>query len=71
MVIAIELLTATRALDLRCDRSTGTLEHARSLFRARIPAWQEDCVLSTWMEEAARFLGDAALDALEVEEAVQ
>jgi histidine ammonia-lyase len=71
MVIAIELLTATRALDLRGDRSTGTLEEARSRFRARIPAWREDCVLSTWMEEAARFLGDAALDALEVEEAVQ
>ncbi len=71
MVIAIELLTATRALDLRDDRSTGALEHARSLFRARIPAWQEDCVLSIWMEEAARFLADAALNRLEVEEAVR
>jgi histidine ammonia-lyase len=59
MVIAIELLTATRALDIRKDRSTALLEAARSSFRARIPAWQEDCVLSIWMEEASRFLADA------------
>jgi histidine ammonia-lyase len=58
MVVAIELLTATRALDIRKDRSTAPLEAARSSFRARIPAWQEDCVLSTWMEAASRFLAE-------------
>jgi len=74
MVIAIELLASTRALDLRGDRSTAALEEARSRFRARIPAWQEDCVLSIWMEEAANFLAGGALANLEmrkVEEAVR
>ena len=74
MVIAIELLAATRALDLRGDRSTERLEEARSLFRSRIPAWQEDCVLSIWMEEASRFLAAAAfesIDVSEIEEAVR
>jgi histidine ammonia-lyase len=59
MVTAIELLTATRALDLRGDRSTPVLEEARAQFRASIPPWQEDCVLSIWMEEASRFLARA------------
>jgi histidine ammonia-lyase len=62
MVIAIELLAATRALDIRGDVSTEILEKARIRFRTRIPAWQEDCVLSIWMEEAACFLADAAFD---------
>jgi histidine ammonia-lyase len=56
MVIAIELLTATRALDLRRERSTAALEEARSHFRKHVPAWQEDCVLSLWMEQASVFL---------------
>ena len=64
MVIAIELLTATRALDLRGDCSTEALEEARRLFRERIPAWQEDCVLSIWMEEASGFLGGTAFETL-------
>jgi len=68
MVIAIELLAATRALDLRGDTSTPSLESARRRFRARIPAWQEDCVLSLWMEEAARFLADAGLDGIAIED---
>ena len=58
MVIAIELLAAARAMDLRGDTSTTALEQARASFRARVPAWQEDCVLSVWMEEAAKFLAD-------------
>lgn len=66
MVIAIELLAATRALDLRGDTSTPPLEEARSRFRARIPAWQEDCVLSVWMEEAASFLADTGLEHINV-----
>jgi histidine ammonia-lyase len=56
MVIAIELLAAARALDLRGDRSTEALEKVRADFRVRVPAWQDDCVLSVWMEEASRFL---------------
>jgi histidine ammonia-lyase len=58
MVIAIELLAAARALDLRGDTSTPVLEDARSRFRMRVPGWKEDCVLSVWMEEAAKFLAD-------------
>lgn len=58
MVIAIELLAAARALDLRGDRSTAVLEEARKRFRARVPEWREDCVLSVWMEGAAKFLAD-------------
>jgi histidine ammonia-lyase len=65
MVVAIELLAATRALDLREDTSTPALEEARSRFRARIPAWREDCVLSAWMEEASNFLADDALHNIE------
>jgi histidine ammonia-lyase len=76
MVIAIELLTATRALDLRGDTSTPLLECARTRFRERIPAWREDCVLSVWMEEASRFLAEDGLrnlaaEAMEVEEMLQ
>jgi histidine ammonia-lyase len=61
MVVAIELLAATRALDLRGDTSTAVLEEVRARFRARIPAWREDCVLSLWMEAASSFLAEAAL----------
>jgi histidine ammonia-lyase len=61
MVLAIELLTATRALDLRGDTSTTPLEEVRARFRTRIPAWREDCVLSVWMEGASSFLAEAAL----------
>jgi histidine ammonia-lyase len=68
MVVAIELLTATRALDLRSDTSTPMLESARARFRNQIPAWRDDCVLSTWMEEAARFLAEGGLQNLGVEE---
>jgi histidine ammonia-lyase len=61
MVVAIELLAATRALDLRGDTSTAALEDVRTRFRARIPAWREDCVLSLWMEAASSLLAEAAL----------
>jgi len=61
MVVAIELLAATRALDLRGDMSTAALEEVRARFRSRIPAWREDCVLSVWMEGASNFLAEGAL----------
>jgi histidine ammonia-lyase len=69
MVIAIELLAATRALDIRGDSSTTVLEEARAGFRAHIPAWQEDCVLSIWMEEASDFLAGSAFEAVAVRDA--
>jgi histidine ammonia-lyase len=69
MVTAIELLTATRALDMRGDRSTPSLQEARAKFRSRIPPWQEDCVLSIWMEEASRFLADAPFSSLALQQA--
>jgi histidine ammonia-lyase len=71
MVVAIELLAATRALDLREDTSTPALEEARARFRTRIPAWREDCVLSVWMEEASSFLADDALQNIESVETVE
>ena len=61
MVVAIELLAATRALDLRRETSTAALEEVRVSFRARIPAWREDCVLSLSMEAASSFLAEGAL----------
>ena len=76
MVIAIELLAAMRAMDLRGDTSTPTLEAARGRFRRRVPAWEEDCVLSVWMEEAAKFLEedgwrDQRASQIAIEEAVR
>ena len=75
MVVAIELLAATRALDIRGDTSTAALEEVRARFRARIPAWREDCVLSLWMESASSFLAEAALGnnigKVEFEEVIQ
>jgi histidine ammonia-lyase len=56
MVIAIEVLAATRALDLRRDTTTPILESAKARFRERVPAWTEDEVLSGPMECAASFL---------------
>jgi histidine ammonia-lyase len=61
MVVAIELLAATRALDLRGDTSTAAVEEVRAAFRTHIPAWREDCVLSLWMEGASRFLAEGPL----------
>ena len=71
MVVAIELLTATRALDLRGDTSTPALEEAKRLFRQRVPAWKDDCVLSVWMEESAKFLADTDLRSIEASTAVE
>jgi histidine ammonia-lyase len=72
MVIAIELLAGMRAMDLRGDTSTEVLEAARANFRARIPAWQDDCVLSVWMEEASSLIAEGGWrGAVAVEEAVR
>ena len=75
MVLAIELLAATRALDLREDKSTASLEEVRHRFRERIPAWREDCVLSIWMETASSFLAEGTLgkhrDSIDLEEVLR
>jgi histidine ammonia-lyase len=75
MVLAIELLAATRALDLRGDTSTAFLEEIRSRFRSRIPAWQADCVLSEWMEGASTFVAEGGLgkqwNSIDVEEVLR
>jgi histidine ammonia-lyase len=66
LIVSIELLAATRALDLREDRSTTPpLDEARRRFREIVPAWSKDCVLSVFMEEAARFLASGGLEEIE------
>ncbi len=73
IVIGIELLAATRALDLRGDTSTEPLEEARARFRAFVPAWRGDCILSAKVEQAASFVRDGDLQGLSITltEAVQ
>lgn len=67
-VIAIELLTATRALDLRAgDVSTSLLEEVRSHFRSFVPGWKNDCALSTLMEKSESFIHSGNLDTAERE----
>ncbi len=56
MVVAIEMMSAVRGLDLRGDVSTEVLEDARRAFREEVPGWTEDCVLSMPMERAAAFV---------------
>lgn len=57
-VLAIELLAAARALDIRGDTSTPMLENLRARFRSCVPRWDGDCVLAVPMEKAAKFLSD-------------
>ena len=66
MVIAIELLAATRALDLRNDTSTPILEEAKSRFRTHVPAWEDDCVLAIPMQAATEFLAQGPFHSLAV-----
>lgn len=60
-IVAIELLAATRALDLRGDKTTPILEEIKRRFRTRVPAWRDDCVLSESIEETANFLATTEL----------
>ena len=60
MVLAIEWLTATRALDMRDDLSISPLlDAARIAFRAESPSWEGDCILSVPMADADAFLAAA------------
>jgi histidine ammonia-lyase len=58
MVIAIETLSATRALDIRHESTTPVLEAAKANFRRSVPAWKADQVLSEPMQVAAEFLAN-------------
>jgi histidine ammonia-lyase len=61
MVVAIEWLTAARALDIRGDEFVSPLlDAARSNFRIGCPTWEGDCILSRPMADADSFL--AAVD---------
>ncbi len=68
MVVAIELLAATRAIDMRGETIPPVLEQSRQRFRERVPSWNSDCILSTRMEAAAQFLAE---DNLQPHEAPQ
>jgi histidine ammonia-lyase len=71
-VIAIELIAATRALDLRGEvaLTTPILDEAVRRFRHHVPAWERDCVLSTPIAKATSFIASGAFSALEVEQPV-
>jgi histidine ammonia-lyase len=57
MVIAIEWLTAARALDIRGDTCVSPLlDAARAAFRTDCPTWEGDCILSGPMADADHFL---------------
>jgi len=60
MVLAIEWLTATRALDIRGDHFVSPLlDAARAAFRVDCPSWEGDCILSVPMADADAFLAGA------------
>jgi len=57
MVLAVEWLTATRALDLRGDHFVSPLlDAARNAFRVYCPAWEGDRTMSGIMADAGEFL---------------
>jgi histidine ammonia-lyase len=70
-VVAIEMLAATRALDLRGDKTTPVLEEIKHRFRTRVPAWRNDCVLSDSIEETANFLATTELNESRTSELVE
>ena len=73
MVLAIEWMTATRALDIRGDDFVSpVLDAARVAFRIQCPAWKNDLILSTVMNAADHFLATANWeDVLAPQEALQ
>ncbi len=57
MVVAIEWMTAVRALDMRRDVGISPLlDIARAAFRVECPGWEADCTLSGPMAQADHFL---------------
>jgi histidine ammonia-lyase len=73
MVLAIEWMTATRALDIHGDDYVSpALDAARAAFRIHCPAWKNDLILSTVMNAADNFLATANWkDVLTPQEALQ
>lgn len=70
-IIAIELLAATRALDLRGDKeTTPVLQEAIRRLREHVPAWEKDCVLAVQMKNAERFIAAGLLNNIDVPAAV-
>jgi histidine ammonia-lyase len=71
MIVAIELMSATRALDFReQNETTPVLQEAIRRFREHVPAWSKDCVLSTRMTSAERFIAAGQLNNIEVQASV-
>jgi histidine ammonia-lyase len=65
-VVAIELIAATRALDiLNAGPTTPALEEAIRRFRQHVLSWEKDCNLSIPMEKAASFLASGELNGIE------
>ena len=71
-VIAVELIAATRALDLRSEveLTAPVLAEAVRRFREHVPAWERDCVLSKPIARATAFLASGAFRGIEIEQAV-
>lgn len=65
-IVGIELISATRALDLLNFGATSPLlEEAIRRFRVHVPAWTEDQVLSVPMARASEFIASGALNGIE------
>jgi histidine ammonia-lyase len=65
LIIGIELMTATRALDLlNFGSTTPLLDEAIRRFRTYVPAWTEDRVLSIPMERASEFIASGELNSI-------
>ena len=70
-IIAIELLAATRAIDLREDDSTApVLQEAMRRFRDHVPGWTQDCVLSGPMRKAEKFIAGGWLNDIDLQDAM-
>jgi histidine ammonia-lyase len=64
-VLATELLVAFQAMEfLRPLKSSLPLEKVRRAFRRLVPAWGNDRVLSTDLEQARLFLESGPMEAL-------
>ena len=65
-IVAIELLAAARALDLRGDgETTPMLQEAIRRLREHVPAWTKDCVLAVPMRKADEFIAAGLLNGIE------
>ncbi len=70
-IVAIELLAATRAIDLREDVSTApVLREAIRRFRDHVPGWTQDCVLSGPISKAEKFIADGWLSDIDLQDAM-